>query len=391
MQDPTRRPAAPAAGRFAAVLRAGAPAARRDPWLDVARGMTILLVVLLHADLMLEAVGDRAPWLHLLALALFPLRMPLFFLAAGILAAGMLARPAGRVLTDRVGHYLWVWAVWTALGYGVVNALLAPALNLPNIGGLFEARTDPVAHLLTSSSWAWFLYALALFFAASLALRRLPPAAILALALLLAVPGLLRWGEGGGLGVIDRFYFYPYFVLGWLGAARFRAVVPRRLAGWGACLALCGLWAVATLAAHKLDRLQDLQARLLLSLVAVPAALSAAALVAARMRPLARPLAVLGTSTLGIYLLHPWLLMPLVQLERPAALLPWPWRWSRRPPSCRSSSSRRCGGCPGCSRRPGGARRRRPRCGTALLPGPRFGRRALRACRRRCRSGRRIR
>jgi uncharacterized membrane protein YcfT len=298
----------------------------REAWLDVARGVTILLVVLMHADLMLEAVGERDMWLHLLALALVPLRMPLFFLVAGILAAGMLARPAGRVLTERVGYYLWVWAVWTALGYGVVNAVLAPALGLPNIGGLFEARTDPVTHLLSSNNWAWFLYALALFFAASLALRSLPPALVLAVALLLAVPGLLDWGDGVGVRVVDRFYFYPYFVLGWLGAARFRAVVPR-LSGWGTCLALCGLWAVSTAVAHALGWLEEPQGRLLLSLVAVPAALSASALAAARMRRLAWPFAVLGTSTLVVYLLHPWLLLLLVQLDRPAALLP-PWAWA---------------------------------------------------------------
>lgn len=298
------------------------PAERAD-WLDVARGATITLVVLLHADLMLMMVGEWSVLLHLVALALFPLRMPLFFLVAGVLAAGMLARPPGRVLRERVAHYLWVWAVWTTLGYGLVNGLLLPALGLGTLGGMFAPRVDPLEHLLSSTSWAWFLYALALFFAAALALRRLPPALHLGIAVLLALPGVFGWGEAVGLGVLDRFLHYPYFVAGWLGAARLRRAAPRLGQPW-VVLALGLLWVGLTIAAHLAGLLQTIPGRIALSVVAVPAALAGAVLLA-RSRRLSAPLRRIGRSTLAIYLLHPWLLLLLVQLEPPAWLPPWAW------------------------------------------------------------------
>lgn len=300
-----------------------AGAAERADWLDVARGATITLVVLLHADVMLMMVGEWSVLLHLVALALFPLRMPLFFLVAGVLAAGMLARPAGRVLRDRVAHYLWVWAVWTALGYGLVNSLLLPALGLGTLGGLFEPRVDPLEHLLSSTSWAWFLYALALFFATALALRRLPPALHLGIAVLLALPGVFGWGEAMGLGVLDRFLHYPYFVAGWLGAARLRRAAPRLGQSW-LVLALGLVWVGLTIAAHLAELLQTIPARVALSLVAVPAALAGAVLLA-RSRLLSAPLRRIGRSTLAVYLLHPWLLLLLVQLQSPEWLPPWAW------------------------------------------------------------------
>lgn len=295
------------------------PPAAREPWLDVARGVTILLVVLLHADLMLEEVGERSMPVHLLALSLYPLRMPLFFLVSGILAAGMLARPAGRVLRDRVLHYLWVWGLWTALGYGLVNAWAIPATGLENIGHMFDPRTDPLVHLRTSSNWAWFLYALALFFGLALLLRRLPAGLHMAIAVMLAIPGLFDWGDTRELRVLDRFYFYPYFVAGWLGAARIRGIVPR-LGRWPLVAGLCLAWAGATVIAHEAGWLDGKPGRLVLSFLAVPAALSGAALLAARLPALARPFARLGTRTLAIYLLHPWVLLLLLQLDRPGPL-----------------------------------------------------------------------
>jgi uncharacterized membrane protein YcfT len=136
-------------------------AAGRDAWIDAARGLTIGLVVLFHADAVQYsfAPGERSMAVHLAALALFPLRMPLFFLLSGVLGAAALARPARRVVAGRAGHFLWVWAVWTAAGYGLVGGLVFPALGLGRVHGFFEPGGDPLApgldplgHLITCSS-----------------------------------------------------------------------------------------------------------------------------------------------------------------------------------------------------------------------------------------------
>lgn len=292
----------------------GAPGAERAEWLDVARGITIMLVVLVHADGMLEAVGERSMAVHLGVLALFPLRMPLFFLVSGILAASMLARPARRVLTDRTGNFMWLWAVWTALGYGIIGGLIFPALGLYGPHGFFDPRLNPIAHLISSNSWAWFLYALALFFTTALLIRRLPAVAQIAIAIALALPGMFELGSAIGVGVIDRFYFFPYFLAGALASQAVRREGPK-LASWPVLALLLGAWVAATVIAHKIDLLETIPGRFVLSFVAVPSALCFSVLVA-KYR-LSTPLKVVGTSTLIIYLLHPYLLRVLAEVPRP--------------------------------------------------------------------------
>ncbi|WP_135467913.1 acyltransferase family protein [Crenalkalicoccus roseus] len=313
MHDQSRSPSLPGASAHG----------QRELWLDVARGVTIMLVVLLHADSMLNAIGQRSLEVHMATLALTPLRMPLFFLVSGILGAAMLARPARQVLTERVAHFMWVWAVWTALGYGIIGGVIFPLLGLHGVWGFFDPRLNPIQHLITSDSWAWFLYALALFFATALALRGLPPLLHLGIALLLALPGMFKLGEAIGAGVIDRFYHYPYFVLGVIAGGWLRRVAVPRLGRGLIFLVLAGCWAVATAAAHKLGWLELRPARFALSFVAVPAALAGAALVAHSRW--SAPLRLVGTNTLVIYLLHAYLLRMLIELERPDLLPLWGW------------------------------------------------------------------
>src|SRR5699024_4536690 len=90
-RDPQRRRTALAA--LTSGVRAGPT--RRVAWLDIARAMSIVLVVIYHV-----AVGGAGHvllggretfigklWIHG-NLALVPLRMPLFFMVSGVLAAG---------------------------------------------------------------------------------------------------------------------------------------------------------------------------------------------------------------------------------------------------------------------------------------------------------------
>jgi uncharacterized membrane protein YcfT len=288
------------------------PSAASDPggggprlgWVDTARGITMILVVFLHADVVMQNSGQVVLVAMLFNYALFPMRMPMFFLVSGLLAAALLRRrPAGEVLRRRVLHYAWLYALWLAI-LAAVHAWALRDLGPPGMQAYYNNVEGPVEALLVTWNNTWFLYALMLFFAAALLLRRLPPAAQAAVALALAVPGLFKIGAEIGLPVIDRFYHFPYFMLGILGAERLRdAAVPRLGRPWiflplaAACLVLAAL-------AHQQRILRDPAVVAALSVLAMPVELGVSVWLARNAPRLAAPLRLVGRNTLAVYVLH---------------------------------------------------------------------------------------
>ncbi|MBX6744241.1 MAG: acyltransferase family protein [Acetobacteraceae bacterium] len=297
---------------------------QRVAWLDIARGSCMVLVVLLHADFALGRIEEHPQGLYLLNLALVPLRLPLFFLVSGMLAARMLRRPAREVLRRRVLHYLWLYCLWWVLQHGFHAGLAG--VTPPALMESFESPGS-IAGLLTAAvTKLWFLLALALFYLAALGLARLPAAAHMAVAIALAVPGTLELGEAAGLPILDRFYDYPFFALGltagqqiqeaasWLGA-RFHRLLP--------CAAA---WVLATIFVHRAGLLTDNLAVAGLSVLALPVGFGAAAWAAGSARRWTGPLALIGRNTLTIYVLHPMALHLLILLvPRPQPLPPAAW------------------------------------------------------------------
>jgi len=318
-----RAPAGARAG-MQAMAGGGGPEARntapqRLAWIDAARGTTMFLVVLLHADAVLYVLGDRPMAVHLLNLALTPLRMPLFFLLSGVLAAGLLARGAEQVIGRRVLHYLWLYVVWWG-AYWLFHAWLLGWAGPPALAAYYGGGDGFADRFLRSWNNQWFLYALAIYFAIALAVRGLPPPAQAAIAVGLAAPSVFGFGEWIGLPAADRLYHLPYFMAGVLAREPLLRAAPR-LARPGVLAGLLLAWAVATAGAHKLRLLEDDVARAALSLLAVPAGIGMATLLTTAAPRLAAPLGALGRTTLAVYVLHTMTMRIVVAaLERPEAL-----------------------------------------------------------------------
>ncbi|TDH61705.1 hypothetical protein E2C06_15390 [Dankookia rubra] len=171
-----------------------APRVRKErlAWPDLARGACMVLVVLLHIDHALRHIGQNDEYLHLLNELLVPLRQPLFFLISGVLGAGILSRGARGVLVHRVGRYLWLLVLWWALGRFL--QLRLDAFGPPGMEPIFTSPPNLARLFATAQDDHWFFYALATFFGLAVVLSRLPGWLHAAVALLLAVPGLLDWG-----------------------------------------------------------------------------------------------------------------------------------------------------------------------------------------------------
>ena len=135
--------------------------AERIEWVDTAKAICILLVVLYHARHSAQLISwdDRtaAEYWHMVNAVLKPIRMPSFFIISGFLAAGSLRREWSAIAEKRVLRLAWVYAVWTFL-----FVLLIP--TFPVFGFADGIFPHFVRDLLSGTSAAWYLWALALFF-----------------------------------------------------------------------------------------------------------------------------------------------------------------------------------------------------------------------------------
>ncbi|WP_114855601.1 acyltransferase [Brachybacterium sp. YJGR34] len=299
---------------------AGVPATGgRLAWLDLARAMSIVLVVVYHvgvsggAELLGE--GPAATWWREANLALIPLRMPLFFLVAGVLAAGALQRPWSRVLRPRILDLLWPYVLWSLLFAATGWPRYAP----DDPSGFLRGEITGMAVI---GSPYWFIAALPVFFVLSRLLRRHRGAA-LALALLAyaAAPWLQRVLEAAEAprdlvyGIFQLTDNALWYVLGWALHEGIRAAGRRPRPLTGLALALCfGALAASTLRPElPLPLLRSIE--LGASLTGIGACIALLPLLA-RWAPLARLGGYLGSRTLVIYLVHPIVLNLVVVLWR---------------------------------------------------------------------------
>ena len=161
--------------------------ATRMSWVDLIKGTSVVLVVLMHSALVLEATNSDGIrlwdssavglWNDIGAL-LEPLRMPIFFLVSGILAAGAIQRSWGQN-RRRTWGMAYLYALWTVLLLILTTAFLS---QTP-----WEAVTSLPGQLLFASSGYWYLYALVLFFVVARLTRRVPALVVVAVATLINI------------------------------------------------------------------------------------------------------------------------------------------------------------------------------------------------------------
>jgi fucose 4-O-acetylase-like acetyltransferase len=213
-------------------------------WLDIARGMGIVLVVVGHVErgLMRTGIAPGPAWTFLDS-ALYTFHMPLFMLLAGVNVPQSWRKGVARFLADKLRTVYHPYLVWSVL-HGVILVLLAGSAN----GGatwsdIYQLPWRPMWHF-------WFLFALMLYLllAAVAGMRRwlLTCAAIVALA-------TSQQLEPGGSLVQRLLFFFPFFAIGVVWSQSILALrFPRPLralallsAGWALALLLLP-WEIAS-------------------------------------------------------------------------------------------------------------------------------------------------
>jgi uncharacterized membrane protein YcfT len=281
----------------------------REGWVDSAKGIAIILVVLFHAIIFPAAVGLAWLW-PTPALVLDTLRMPLFLFTAGLFASRAISLDLRALFWSRVARLLWVYVLW--------SIIWAIAFQFIPVTGSDEPSfwIDLLLFPVWPNASTWFVYGLAIYFIVAWLLKRLPIWAQLVIAGLISVAFGTQWIDTGN-GSIDKIgTYFLYFLVAVHVSGWARGVAPR-IRPWQMVVAFVAYVVVATVTA-KFDLLNLPFIRIVVSVLAILAGVSIAVTIN-RWRAFGW-LAGLGQRTLQVYLIHFYPILIITAIMTPYAL-----------------------------------------------------------------------
>ncbi|MCA0399759.1 MAG: acyltransferase family protein [Proteobacteria bacterium] len=228
-------------------VKARAQGEPRSPlhWVDLAKGICIILVVMMHSALGVELRPGDTSFVHAVVGWTKPFRMPDFFLLSGFLAAGIVRLDWRAFLDRRVLHYLYFYVLWLV----IVLAVKAAALGITAPSAFAMAV---LKGLIEPFSTLWFIYILPAFMLVARAARGRAALPVLAVALFLHLFAA-RYLSGGDYALsaemtpstaFDSFtLFLIFFLAGYLGAAWIGGIAAWAMRQPKGALALLAVWA----------------------------------------------------------------------------------------------------------------------------------------------------
>jgi uncharacterized membrane protein YcfT len=232
---PRRKGTPMAPNGTSAVTERSTPAgAGRIDWVDYAKGICIVMVVMMHSVLGVELAAGQTGFMHVLVAFAKPFRMPDFFLISGLFLSVVIDRDWRIYLDRKVVHFAYFYVLWVTIQFGFKAPSFAAEAGWGHVGFLYlESFIEPFGTL-------WFIYLLPVFFVVTKATRRLPPLAIWAVAAALETAHIST-----GWTVIDEFGArFVYFYSGYLFAAHVFALSDRARAQPALALAGLAIWAL---------------------------------------------------------------------------------------------------------------------------------------------------
>lgn len=208
--------------------------AGRVDWVDSAKGICIIFVVMMHATLGVgEAMGGEG-WMHHVVAFARPFRMPDFFLVSGLFLGLVMDRSWRRYLDRKVVHFAYFYVLWLTIQFGFKAPGMAAEHGVGWTAGQYLwAYVQPFGTL-------WFIYILPVFFVFTRLVKRLPVWLVLAWAALLeTLPVHTGWV------VFDEFCArYVYFFAGYALATNIFALADWMRANRAKALGFLAAWAV---------------------------------------------------------------------------------------------------------------------------------------------------
>ena len=212
----------------------GSTGAGRVDWVDYAKGICIVMVVMMHSVLGVEKAAGDTGFMHAFVMFAQPFRMPDFFLISGLFLAVVIDRDWRTYLDRKVVHFAYFYVLWVTIQFGFKAPSFAAEAGWRHVGFLYlESFIEPFGTL-------WFIYLLPVFFVVTKLTRNVPPLAIWSAAAALEMMHIAT-----GWTVVDEFcsrfvYFYSGY---WFAVIVFALSDRARARPWLAIAALV-LWAL---------------------------------------------------------------------------------------------------------------------------------------------------
>src|ERR1700761_2188500 len=221
-------------GTSAATPSSIAPADGRVDWVDYAKGICIIMVVMMHSVLGVELAAGQTGFMHLVVTFAKPFRMPDFFLISGLFVSVVIDRNWRTYLDRKVVHFAYFYVLWVTIQFGFKAPGFAAESSWPHVGVLYlESFIEPFGTL-------WFIYLLPIFFVVIKATRRMPPLLVWSLAALMEMAHVAT-----GWTAIDEFCArFIYIYSGYIFANYVFALSDRARARPDLALAGLTLWAL---------------------------------------------------------------------------------------------------------------------------------------------------
>jgi uncharacterized membrane protein YcfT len=176
--------------------------AGRIAWVDYAKGICIVMVVMMHSTLGVGIAAGGEGFLHYLVAFAKPFRMPDFFLISGLFLSRVIDRDWRTYLDRKVVHFAYFYVLWMTIQF----VFKAPGLATEH--GAAATLQLYALSFIEPFGTLWFIYLLPIFFVVTRLTR--------------GVPALIIWLIGAALQtahietgwmVIDEFaarfvYFY---------------------------------------------------------------------------------------------------------------------------------------------------------------------------------------
>jgi uncharacterized membrane protein YcfT len=221
-------------GIAAAAERSGLVRSARIDWVDYAKGICIIMVVMMHSVLGVELAAGATGFMHPLVAFAKPFRMPDFFLISGLFLPLVIGRDWRTFLDRKVVHFAYFYVLWVTIQFGFKAPGLAAESSWSHAGFLYlESFIEPFGTL-------WFIYLLPIFFVVTKATHRAPAPLIWGIAAMLEMAHLST-----GWTAIDEFGArFVYFYTGYLFADYVFALSTQARARPRLALACLVLWAL---------------------------------------------------------------------------------------------------------------------------------------------------
>ncbi|HEY4987405.1 MAG TPA: acyltransferase family protein [Bradyrhizobium sp.] len=211
-------------------------AVQRVDWVDYAKGICIIMVVMMHSVLGVEKAAGETGFMHVLVAFAKPFRMPDFFLISGLFLSLVIDRDWRNYLDRKVIHFAYFYVLWVTIQFGFKAPGIAAESSWSHAGLMYlESFIEPFGTL-------WFIYLLPIFFVVTKLSRQLPSYA--GSIMVLGAAAVLETAHvATGWTVIDEFCArFVYFYVGYLFADQVFALSDRARAQPRLALTALAIW-----------------------------------------------------------------------------------------------------------------------------------------------------